>query len=248
MAPSFGLVLSYYLVAIYNFGSFSFALKNLTAEFSFLIGILLLNTLFANILRSRFIKITGSLFVLSHYLLMPLLYATEDYSETQGLVIILIFTGFSSLFIEIFYLPIIGICLEVCPQGLEGFFMSMILLLNNFSKNISQFLGTLCVYFLGVTKTDFSQIYIVILINSLFGTIGVLFLIYSFIPERPKRKEEKKVTQLENTYLAYINTNDSIMMPKTEEKNQSNATDQKMMSGPAFNEIVHIQSQNLSIN
>ena len=167
MSPSFTTVLTYYLISVLQFNTVDFSLKSLTSELFFFFGILALNTLFKKTSRGKFIKLGGILYMISHCSLIPLLYLIEKVPEIPGVPIVLIFTGMNSLFYEVFYLPIVGIFLEICPQNLEGFFMSMILLLNNFSKNISHFLGTLCIYFLSISSGDYSNIYLLIFLYNI---------------------------------------------------------------------------------
>jgi hypothetical protein len=251
ISPSFATVFTYYLTAVLRFTTAQFSLKSLTAEIFFLCGIFLLNTAFRSTSRGRFVRVAGILYMITHLTLIPVLYTIDHTDNAPGLWMVLIWTGMNALFYEIFYLPIVGIFLEICPQNLEGFFMSMILLLNNFSRNVGQFLGTLCIYFLGITATDFSNIYLLIFINCMVGFIGVFILRQAHIPEKPvKRKEEEEVGVLENNYLAYINTIDSMYIPKGEVMMAEQVTNHQLISKSQTAEAVDMQTNtvNSSIN
>ena len=249
MSPSFATVFTYYLVTILHFGTVQFSLKSLTAEIFFLFGIMLLNTAFKGTSRSRFIRLTGILYMITHLSLIPVLYSIEKISNAPGLYMVLFWTGMNALFYEIFYLPIVGIFLEICPQNLEGFFMSMILLLNNFSRNVGQFLGTLCIFFLGITATDFSSIYLLVFLNCLVGFAGVAIMYNAYIPEKaPKKREEEEMGVLENNYLAYINTMDSIYIPREEQMMNDHATNQQLVSKTRSKDIIEMKSVDSSIN
>lgn len=246
MAPSYISVLTYFLIGVLKFTTLDFSLKNLTSEMFFFFGILALNTMLKNTSRGKLLRATGVLFTISIFSLIPLLYLIETNTRIPGLGVILIFTGMHSLFYELFYLPIMGIFLEICPENLEGFFMSMILLLNNFSRNIGYFLGVLCIYFLSITSTNFSNIYVLILINSLFCFIGLCVLFGASIPEKTKKARDDEVEHLEENYLAYINTLDSMFVEQSDGKGQSEKS-KNIMSGQT-KELIELKSQNSSIN
>lgn len=242
-------MLTYYLIAVLQFSTANFSLKSLTSEVFFLCGIFLLNTAFRSTARSSFIRLAGLLYTLTILCLVPILYTIDHSDAVPGLWLILLWTGSMALFYEIFYLPIVGIFLEICPQNLEGFFMSMILLLNNFSRNIGQFLGTLCIYFLGITSTNFSSIYLLIFINCAFDFVGVFVLWKAHIPEKPvKRRPSEEVGVLENNYLAYINTMDSIYIPRDEVMMGEQPTNNQLISKSQAPETVDLKSVNSSIN
>lgn len=252
MSPSFHTVLIYFLRSVLNFTTGMFSIRSLTAELSFLFGIMLLNTVFKNTSRGRFLRVAAVLYVLTHLSLIFVLFGVQKGSQTSGFVVILIWTGINGLLYEIKYLPIIGIFLEICPQNLEGFFMSMILLLNNFSKNIAQFLGTLCIYFMGITTTDFTQIYWLVFLNCVVLFAGMMVMVRAHIPEKPSKKtDEQGVSVLENNYLAYINTIDSMYIPKDPnqaEYQQQQVTNKELMSKFQSKEGLEIKTLDSSIN
>lgn len=245
-------MLIYFLRSVLNFTTGMFSIRSLTAELSFLFGILLLNTVFKSTSRGRFLRMTSVLYVLTHLSLIFVLFGVQKSDQTTGFAVILTWTGVNALLYEIFYLPIIGIFLEICPQNLEGFFMSMILLLNNFSKNVGQFLGTLCIYFMGITTTDFTQIYWLVFLNCVVLLAGVMVLVRAHIPEKPaKRNDDQRVSMLENNYLAYINTMDSMHIPKepnAAEYQQQQLTNKELMSKLQSKEGLEIKTLDSSIN
>ena len=214
MSPSFNHALSFYLTRVLLFTNFEFSVKALTSEAFLFIGILFLNTIFKKISRSTFLKINGFFYITTSLILAPLLSYLKDHPETKPLLPILAQTGLHSLFFEIFTLPIVSIFLEICPQNLEGFFMSLIFFLNHFSKNIGGFLGTVCIYYLKIKSDNTEHINWLIIIHFFVSLVGFLFLLTSHIPDKMPRDDENEVEfeAIENKHLAYINTMDSIMI------------------------------------
>ena len=212
MSPSISATFNYYLTSVLMFSSLDFSLKNLTAELFFFIGIICLNTVFKWTRRSTFLKMNGVLYSLSNLLLIPLLYALHSHPQASAISLVLPYTGIHALLFEIFSLPIVTIFLEICPPNLESFFMSLIFFLNNFSKNISNFLGTLCIYALHVEMGSLRSLSTLIAVHFAVSFIGSILLCFSSIPNRKRTHDDSEVEHIENGYLAYINTKDSIVI------------------------------------
>jgi hypothetical protein len=212
MSPSYSSALNYYLTNVLLFTNLDFSLKAMTAEMFLFAGIIFLNTIFKNTTRSTFLKTNGFLYVVTSAMLIPMLYVLKSQPDIPPMALVLIYTGLHALFFEIFSLPIVGIFLEICPENLEGFFMSLIFFMNNFSKNIGTFFGTLCIYALGISAKEMSHLSILIAVHFVVSLAGFLVLLFSKIPERKKHKDKEEVEQVENNHLAYIDTRDSILI------------------------------------
>jgi len=244
MSPSFITALNYYLTNVLLFTNLDFSVKQLTGELFFFLGIICLNTFLKNTKRSKFLRINGLCYILSSFLLIIILYVLKVYPDIPAITLILIYTSLHSLFFEIFSLPIVSIFLEICPENLEGFFMSLIFFMNNFSRNVGTFLGTLCIYVLQMDSHDLGHLITLILIHAAFGICGLGLLMFSVIPDKKKIADKEEIEEFDNNYLAYINTKDSIILDdaqtyypqknaselRTKENATSNASEKHIMS------------------
>lgn len=201
----------YYLTNVLLFSNFDFSLKTITMELFFLLGIILLNSAFKGVRRSVFLKLNGFFYVLTNVLLIPMLFHLKTHPEIPPLVFILLYTGLHSLFFEIFSLPIISIFLEICPENLEGFFMSLIFFMNNFSRNVGHFLGTICIFALKIAPESLNQFSLLIAIHCAVSFVGFSFLLFSHIPPKKQIPNEEPIEEFDNNYLAFIKTKDSIV-------------------------------------
>jgi hypothetical protein len=212
MSPTFMTTFRYYLKSVLLFTTFEFSLKSLSAELFLLIGIILLNSVLKNSDRPSFLKLSGFLYMLSNLLLIPILFVLSIHPEISPLAPILVYTGLHSLFYEIFSLPIVGIFLEICPEGLEGFFMSLVFFINNFSRNVGNFLGALCIYMLRINSRELSDLNLLIVVHSSVTFLGLVMLMFSHIPGRTVVAKGGEVEIVEKMHLAYIKTVDEIMV------------------------------------
>ena len=202
MSPSYLSALNYYLTNVLLFTNLDFSLKQLTGELFLFLGIICLNTFLKNIKRSKFLRINGLCYVFTSFLLILILYVVKVYPDISAITLILVYTSFHSLFFEIFSLPIVSIFLEICPENLEGFFMSLIFFMNNFAKNIGTFLGTLCIYVLKINSRDFNHLVVLILIHAAFGIGGLSLLMFSVIPDRKKAADKEEIDEFDNNYAS----------------------------------------------
>ena len=234
MSPSYTSALNFYLTNVLLFTNLDFSLRALTAEMFLFGGIVFLNTIFKHTKRDIFLKTNGFLYIVTSAMLIPILYVLKTYPDFPPILLILTYTGLHSLFFEIFSLPIIGIFLEICPENLEGFFMSLVFFMNNFSKNIGTFLGTLCIYVLGISAKEMSHVSLLIGIHFLVSLAGFIILLFSNIPNKKSWPEKGKVEQVDNSYLAFINTKDSIVIDDELLSNISLQFDQESQNVSAF--------------
>jgi hypothetical protein len=213
LSPSFHSAFHYYLVKSLLFTNVDFSLKSFTGEIFLFIGIFLLNTLFKNTHRSVFLKFTGFFYILTNLLLIPFLYSLKQNSNMPQIVPVLLYTGIHALFFEIFTLPIVSIFLEICPENLEGFFMSLIFFMNNFSKNIGGFLGTVIIYALSIKSAELMHLSWLIFINFSVSFFGFCILLISFVPDKIKNdRDGEEIQAIENSHLAHVKSRHSIFV------------------------------------
>ena len=90
--------------------------------------------------------------------------------------------------------------------------MSLIFFMNNFSKNVGTFLGTLCIYTLKISAKDLTHLNWLIIIHFSVAFLGFCLLMISNITNRKKATGNEEIEEFDNNYLAYINTKDSIIL------------------------------------
>jgi hypothetical protein len=214
MSPNFHPTLKFYLTTVFLFSANDFSQISLISELSLLLGILALNTIFKDTNRKSFLRTNGLVFMVVNVTLIPILVVLSKYSEISPLLLILVFSALHSLIYEIFNVPMVSIFLEICPENLEGFFMSVIFFVNNFARNISMFLGSMIVFALNLNWNNLPDVICLIFIHVSFNLIGFIGLLFSHIPDKPKhrRMSEEKIEEVENKHLAYINSAASIMV------------------------------------
>ncbi|KAK4757777.1 hypothetical protein SAY87_019078 [Trapa incisa] len=75
--------------------------------------------------------------------------------------------------------PMIVLSAKLCPLGIEGTFFALLMSIDSLGQLSSKWGGGLVLGFMGVTRTDFHNLWLVILVrNALrFATLGLIFLV-----------------------------------------------------------------------
>ena len=214
ISPTFSPTLKFYLTTVFLFSANNFSQITLVSEFALLLGVLALNTVFKDANRKLFLRINGFLLMMVNASLIPIVILLNEYKELPRLAMILFFSAMHSLIYEIFNVPMVSIFLEICPRNLEGFFMSVIFFTNNFSRNISMFLGAVIIYALSLDCKSLADIICLIFIHVSVNFMGFVFLASSHIPSNPQKRglNEEYVEEVDNKHLAYINSAASIVI------------------------------------
>lgn len=68
---------------------------------------------------------------------------------------------------------------RLCPLGIEGSFFALLMCIDSVGSLLSKIVGALVLHALHVTRTDFDNLWLAVLIRNLlrFGILGLIFLI-----------------------------------------------------------------------
>eukprot|EP01016_Furgasonia_blochmanni_P003500 TRINITY_DN11378_c0_g1_i2.p1 TRINITY_DN11378_c0_g1~~TRINITY_DN11378_c0_g1_i2.p1 ORF type:complete len:252 (-),score=55.31 TRINITY_DN11378_c0_g1_i2:393-1079(-) len=78
---------------------------------------------------------------------------------------------------EINSMPVLVLACKMCPKNIEGTMYALLMSVINFGSLISYQLGGIIVYLLGITETDFSRLWILILFTNLAMLSPIGFLL-----------------------------------------------------------------------
>lgn len=75
--------------------------------------------------------------------------------------------------------PMIVLSAKLCPLGIEGTFFALLMSIDSLGQLTSKWGGGMILRFMGVTRTDFQNLWLVILVRNAmrFATLGLIFLV-----------------------------------------------------------------------
>ncbi|XP_022730013.1 probable folate-biopterin transporter 6 [Durio zibethinus] len=85
----------------------------------------------------------------------------------------------SRIISRIRWIPMIVLSTRLCPLGIEGTFFALLMCIDSLGSLTSKWGGGIVLHTLHVTRTDFTNLWLVILIRNIlrFGTLGLIFLV-----------------------------------------------------------------------
>lgn len=189
-SPEVEIGLNYFLIAALGFSNSDFALKSLSTEMFLLLGILMMGTMFRKSKRSTFLKFGFFLYGIWTFVMVTIIREEQEDQLIPPIFLVIAYAGMLALFEEFRTVPVVGVFLEYAPKNLEGMFISLIYFFNNFATIISNSLGAFFIYWLNITKEDFSNLPILIGIHVCFALTAWLILLFSRVPDKANQKRD----------------------------------------------------------
>tara|TARA_B100000902_G_C27305573_1_gene915241 strand:- start:164 stop:1435 length:1272 start_codon:yes stop_codon:yes gene_type:complete len=166
VAPNYRVFYEYYLREELNYTADNFTYLNVISSVSFVVGLISFKYYFRK-------------FKLKKVLIIAVLSSTTLRLSQIGVVLnwfpyfeIVMIDGMVEAFCgQLIMMPLVVIAAKVCDDGLEGAFFSFVMSVMNFGGFLGDEFGAFIAHLLGVTKTQFSNLYILMLIGILMDLI-----------------------------------------------------------------------------
>ncbi len=94
------------------------------------------------------------------------------------------FQGIDSLIAELNFLPLMSVWYKLCPDNLEATSISVFTGLINFSNNVSNYMGSLVLWFTDVSQKNIEQIYIPIIIQNVYLMSVITMVLFIEFPTK----------------------------------------------------------------
>lgn len=132
---------------------------------AYLFGIFSVNTLFANASFKNFYTATTIISGLFGGLTLLLLFRINVRLGISDEFFCLSNSALTTFINEINYLPVLGFCCRLCPVGMEGTTYAIFTALMNLSGYLGNLVGSILVGIFGVSNTNFSNLWILVVIQ-----------------------------------------------------------------------------------
>ena len=197
ITPNYGVFYQYFLKEKLKYNSDQFTYLSIASSFSFLIGLICFKYYFRKFKLDK--------------LLMRAVVASAVIRLSQLLVVLNVVPEFwlvavdgvtESFFGQLVMMPLVVVAGKVCDDGLEGSFFSFVMAVMNFGTFIADESGSLIAYTIGVSKTSFDNLYILMLIGMASDVLIPCLLIkkmsfyFEFQSESLVHQEKKNQVQM----------------------------------------------------
>ena len=214
MTPSLSSTFNFFYTVELKFNLITMSKISLVASIAYLLAILSINFLFKSIEFKKFYIATAFLInILNLFSLVIVLKKHESLSVSATffcylLNSLLVFTH------ELNFLPLLGACCRLCPEDLEGTTYGLFTSMFNFGYYLATVWASILLFFCGVTTRDYSGLWKVVVIQVIYGTLILAWLVVLHFPQPEKIMKEEGIakkwpSQSSPPKLPYIPDNDS---------------------------------------
>ena len=199
MTPNFDMLVTFYLTDHLKFTSEDLANFSSFATVCYIMGLLLYSAYFKNIEPRKFyIGTNFLLWIFNLSFLLVVLKTVEAWGINNKLFCFLS-QGATSFIAEINFMPILAIWCSICPRNLEATSITLFTGLLNFSGNLSNYIGSIIIWFMGISKENYNDIWKPIVIQNTYLLIMMTGLLFIEFPNPiPEDKKDKEPTDLTN--------------------------------------------------
>lgn len=213
ISPNLGPTFNFYFTEYLKFTPETMGEISFISSLAYLIGIFSLNTVFKGINFKSFYITTSLISALMSSSSLILLF---QYNKSIGLsdkFFCLSSSAVQNFIAEINFLPLLTLCCLYCPENLEGTTYAVFTALFNLANYLSTLFGSILVYFFGVSYLDFSKLWVLVVFQTSYSIIGVVFLSFISFPENGEgKKKESKLDLSSNVFVS--NHNDSLNLSR----------------------------------
>lgn len=182
LAPNFRSSFDYFLLHIMQFTNKEFAIQKILDSLFFFLGILLLNTVFQKFNKKKFLRFNGVTYAVLICILVGVVELVFKFPKHDFFILILVYSSLHSLFLEMLFIPIYGIFLDICPAGKESLFMSIVFTIDSVFFQFGRLLGFGCVHLLQIHTDSYVRLPYLIAITGV-STMAAAFLLWiSYVP------------------------------------------------------------------
>lgn len=190
ISPNFGPTFNFFFIQKLGFSPQTMGEISFVSSLAYFIGILSLNTIFWGVNFWSFYLTTSAINSLMSLSSLILIFGINwDYGISDEFFC-LSNSGVQTFISEINFLPILAMCVKYCPKHLEATTYAVFTSIFNLAGYLSSLLGSLFVIYFQVQKSDFQNLWILILIQTGFTILVTTMLFVIRFPKDHKTKIE----------------------------------------------------------
>lgn len=165
MTPSYGSAFSYYFTEFLKFDAVLMGQIAFLSSLAYLFGIFMVNSVFAGVSFKNFYSTTTIISALLNALSLVLLFRVNVKLGISDEFFCMSNSALGAFISELNFLPVLAFTCRLCPVGLEGTTYAVFTAIMNLAWYMSTLLGSILIWAFGVTKHDFSKLWILVVIQ-----------------------------------------------------------------------------------
>lgn len=209
MTPSLSSTFNFFYTVELKFNLITMSQISLVASIAYLLSILAINFVFREIEFKKFYITTGvfiNLLNLASLIIVLKKHETLSVSATFFCYLLnsmLVFTH------ELNFLPLLGTCCRLCPEDLEGTTYGLFTSMFNFGYYLATLWASALLITLGVSTKNYSNLWMVVVVQVVYGTVIIAWLGFLKFPNPDKVMEDEHYKRPMEALVQHGHSNDS---------------------------------------
>lgn len=181
--PSLNSVFNYFLTEELHFTADFMGTISFISSLAYLIGVIMSNTVFSGADFKQFYASTTMFAVLMNSASLILVFRLNLKLGISDKYFSLSNSAITTFLYEINMMPVLAFISRLCPKGLEGSTYAVFTALFNFAYYMSSFSGSTLIWAFNVSKHNFSNLWILIVIQVIYSLVIAIFLCINGFPK-----------------------------------------------------------------
>lgn len=199
LAPNFDSIVTFYFIDKLRFTPQIISNLMVFSTLSYFIGIIIYNTYFVSISQKKFYIVTNFLICVLNFIFLLFILGYTKALNINDKFFCFINQGVSSFIMELNSMPVLIIICELCPKDLEGTTFAFLSSLLNLSAILSNYFGSLILLLFNINSKQYSKLWILILIQSIYYLIFSIFFLFIKFPNFNKTNNNSNTLEIKET-------------------------------------------------
>lgn len=191
MTPSLSSTFNFFYTVELKFNLITMSQISLVASIAYLLSILAINFVFREIEFKKFYVTTGILINLLNLASLIIVLKKHETLSISATFICYLLNSMLVFTHELNFLPLLGTCCRLCPEDLEGTTYGLFTSLFNFGYYLATIWASVLLIILGVSTRNYSNLWMVVVIQVIYGTIIILWLGFLKFPNPDRVMEDE---------------------------------------------------------
>lgn len=182
MTPSLTSTYNFYYTVELKFDLATMSSISFVSAIGYFLSIFILNLFFNQFDFKCFYISTGSLIMILNFSSLLLIFKLISSFDISNIFFCYTMNALLVFVNELNFIPLLGICMRLCPKDLEGTTYGLFTSIFNFGYYLATVIASILLLIFGVTSNNYSHLWAVIMIQACYGLIILVSLSLIIFP------------------------------------------------------------------
>lgn len=182
MTPSLTSVYNFYYTVELKFDLATMSSISFVSAIGYFISIFILNFVFTQFDFKCFYISTGTLIMILNISTLLLIFKLISNFDISNIFFCYMINALLVFVNELNFIPLLGMCIRLCPKDLEGTTYGLFTSIFNFGYYLATVLASILLVIFGVTSKNYKNLWAVVILQVIYGGIIIIALTFIIFP------------------------------------------------------------------